>query len=151
MKRNKLLLITAIAFLFCATTCGLYLYSLRGWESYSPSKYTLDLTAWLLEAVRAQKPMPQQDDLPTDIRFSITQAGLEQCWHVFLETMGRNNNRYTLRTARIIGEYGTPIPSPVGSTEVFAEVIFSDGTLVEVYFYNSTLESCREVTGINKK
>jgi hypothetical protein len=109
----------------------------------SKADHPLQVATWLLNAIAAGNHFPTPDEIPENLRFSVWDVALEQCWKLLGEAMTRNNNQYTLRVAGIYGNYGTPIPSPVGSTQVILEVVFPNGTSVEMEYYQSTLEACR--------
>lgn len=146
MRRNNLLLVAAIVFLLFAAAVGICIRSLSSQESWSPIEYPLEQATWILQAIAAKTTKPLLNDLPTKIGFYMTEYGLDQCWNVLEEAMVRNNNQFTLPVARVYGKYGTPIPSPVGSTQVVIEVIFPNGTVIQMEYYNSTLEACPEMS-----
>ena len=144
MKRNKLLLGAAIAFLLSAAVCGIYLQSLSSRVSWSPSKYPLEQATWILQAIEAKTAKPSRNNLPTKIGFGMTDNALDQCWDVLQGAMVRNDDQYTLRVAKIYDD-GTPVPGSLGSTQVIIEVAFPDGIPLQMEYYASTLVACNKV------
>jgi hypothetical protein len=66
----------------------------------------------------------------------------EDCWNGLREGMARNSNQYSLVVAGIYGDNGTHIPGGTGSDQVVINVVFPDGSWVELNFYADTLNMC---------
>jgi hypothetical protein len=142
VKRKEWLLVVSMAFIFFATICGLCMNTTQLGTSWSPTKLPLEITTWIVDKVKTENTMPAGDMLPADIRFSVSTNALQECWSILKQGIEENDSHYTLQVARVLGEYGTPDGRPIGSTDVLIDVIFRNGTKVQINFYNSTLLEC---------
>jgi hypothetical protein len=105
---------------------------------WQPQVGPLDGTKLLLPAIEAHPGQPMPDDLPLDLR-----SGARQCWNFLQKVLARNANQYSVKVSGVFGEYGTPTGH--GANEVMVHVLFPDKTRAEMYYYNDSLEVCREL------
>jgi hypothetical protein len=139
-RRRRSLLLAAIGIvLTTAIFCGLcnWRFDLLG-EFPPPEQSDLQQTELILEELELHPGDSMPDDFPLDLKLA------EQCWGFLQDTMARNDNQYTLVIVGVYGDYGTPTSH--GANEVVINIVFSDGTRVEMYYYNHTLELCRGLT-----
>jgi hypothetical protein len=127
--------------MFVLMICGAVHWFMDSWiASPSPTELLRRETEGLLQAARFQpdgtKPSTYSANAPIELTI---------CGRFLPEAMRKNGNNYSITIVGVWGDGGTPIPGGTGAIEALVNVLFPDGTGIEMHYYQYTLEVCREI------
>ena len=72
----------------------------------------------------------------------------EFCWPNLEPMMEQNDSQYALELIGVWGDYGTPAPG--GSTESLIDIVFVDGTRMQLRYWNGFLDSTLSICWTKK-
>ena len=142
LRKHPLLNVVLIGILMGIGICSFAYLLLDSYTSdrLSPVQTDIDQTELILEAFAAHGDKLVLSDPPLDVRY-----GVEQCQALLQTAMRQNQNQFELVVAGIFGDYGTPVVSGTGTTEIVITIVFPDGTHAEMYYYGHHLDVCQEI------
>jgi hypothetical protein len=106
----------------------------------SPTDQIRQRTDDILQTAKYQTDPPTPGTIE-----AIWSLDLKKCGSLLPEAMRRNNNQYSIVVVGVWGDGASPIPGGTGAIQAAVNVVFPNGTRVEMQYYQYTLEVCREL------
>jgi hypothetical protein len=124
--------ITLVAFLVCSVAYWFF----DSWaKSPSPTDIIREQTDRIVQAAAFHAGSPTPSTLTGEVTF---------CAGFLPAAMKRNNNNYTIVVVNVMGGMASPKPFGTGAVQANVNVVFRDGTRIEMEYYQYMLVICRE-------